>query len=90
MNNTESIENLKDENNQLKIEIDNLKRDKKLLINTIEKMASQARTQLHSLEKTLDLFRVFNQKIKCAPPLGVDRPKGSLDESNIIKKSWGK
>ncbi|KAB8035879.1 hypothetical protein GCL60_16750 [Silvanigrella paludirubra] len=90
MNNTESIENLKDENNQLKIEIDNLKRDKKLLINTIEKMASQARSQLHSLEKTLDLFRVFNQKIKCAPPSGVERPKGSLDESNIIKKSWRK
>jgi len=44
MNNLESSESLKDENNQLKIEIDNLKRDKKLLINTIEKMASQARS----------------------------------------------
>ncbi len=90
MNKTESIENLKDENNQLKIEIDNLKRDKKLLINSIEQMANQARSQLHSLEKTLDLFRVFNQKIKCAPPEGVERPKGSLDGSNIMKKSWSK
>ena len=90
MNNPELTESLKDENNQLKIEIDNLKRDKKLLINTIEKMASQARSQLHSLEKTLDLFRIFNQKIKCAPPVGVERPKGSLDGSNIMKKSWGK
>ena len=65
----EEINKLKDENNELRIVIDNLKRDKKVLINSIEQMGIQARSQLQNLEKTLDLFRIFNQKIKIVSPI---------------------
>ena len=81
----EQISQLKDENSELKIEIDNLKRDKTALKNSIEKMANQARTQLHNLEKTLDLFRTFNQKIKCPPPLGSKPPEANLNECEEVK-----
>lgn len=80
----EQINQLKDENSELKIEIDNLKRDKKVLVNSIEQMGIQARTQLHNLEKTLDLFRKFNQKIKCPPPPGTKPPEPNLNDCEII------
>ena len=75
------FDNLKDENNEFKIEIDNLKRDRKVLINSIEQMANLARSQLHNFEKTLDLFRIFNQKIKCVPPLDYKSPEENNEGS---------
>jgi hypothetical protein len=38
--------------------------DKKTLVEAVEKMASDARNQLHNLEKTLDLFRIINRNVR--------------------------
>ncbi|WP_186650250.1 hypothetical protein [Fluviispira vulneris] len=93
---TKNISDYIDEINALRIENELLKRDKKTLVEAVEKMASDARNQLHNLEKTLDLFRIINRNVRTVnnkqspPPEGVKRPVGSIDGSNIMIKSWSK
>nr|BFD33696.1 hypothetical protein GTC16762_33150 [Pigmentibacter ruber] len=76
------IKFLEDENNQLKIEIDNLKNDKKVLLNLIEQISIKTVNQLSNLEKTLSYFRDFNNKIKAPPPSTSKAPEPNLNICN--------